>query len=127
MNNKVIIGLSGGVDSTISMMLLKNKGYNLEALFMKNWDEDDSQESCNAEEDLKYARDACNQLNIKLHTVNFSDEYWNNIFLEFIDSYKRGYTPIQIYCVTNILNLKYFWIMQLHLVPVKLQLGIMRK
>lgn len=93
MNNKVIIGLSGGVDSTISMMLLKNKGYNLEALFMKNWDEDDSQEGCNAEEDLKYARDACNQLNIKLHTVNFSDEYWNNIFLKFIDSYKRGYTP----------------------------------
>ena len=93
MSGKIIIGLSGGIDSTISMMLLKNKGYNLEALFMKNWDEDDNKYGCNAKEDLKYAQDACEQLNIKLHTANFSDQYWNKIFLDFVDSYKKGYTP----------------------------------
>jgi len=93
MNNKIIIGLSGGVDSTVSMKLLKDKGYNIEALFMKNWDEDDIENECNVKEDLKYATDACEKLSIKLNTANFSDQYWNNIFLDFIDNYKSGYTP----------------------------------
>lgn len=93
MNNKVIIGLSGGVDSTIAMKLLKDSNYNVEALFMKNWDEDDNSSGCNALEDLKYAREACDKLQIKLHTANFSDQYWNNIFLDFIEEYKKGYTP----------------------------------
>ena len=93
MNNKVIIGLSGGVDSTIAMKLLKDSNYNVEALFMKNWDEDDDSSGCNALEDLKYAREACDKLQIKLHTANFSDQYWNNIFLDFIEEYKKGYTP----------------------------------
>ena len=93
MNNKIIIGLSGGVDSAVSMKILKDKGYNIEALFMKNWDEDDIENECNAKDDLKYASDACDKLNVKLNTANFSDQYWNNIFLDFIDSYKSGYTP----------------------------------
>ena len=93
MNNKIIVGLSGGVDSTVSMKILKEEGYNIEALFMKNWDEDDAKNGCNVEEDLKYATDACEKLNVKLNTANFSDQYWNNIFLDFIGSYKSGYTP----------------------------------
>ena len=93
MNEKIIIGLSGGVDSTVSMKLLKDKGYDVEALFMKNWSDNDKADGCNAIEDLEYAVDACDMLNIKLHTANFSEQYWNNIFLDFIDSYKNGCTP----------------------------------
>ena len=93
MKEKVIIGVSGGVDSSVAMKLLKDSGYNLEAIFMKNWDEDDITNGCNAKEDLMYAKDACEILNINLHTVNFSDQYWNNIFIDFIDNYKKGYTP----------------------------------
>ena len=93
MKEKVIIGVSGGVDSSVAMKLLKESGYNVEAIFMKNWDEDDKTDNCNIKEDLEYANDACEKLNIKLHTVNFSDHYWNNIFIDFIDNYKKGYTP----------------------------------
>ena len=93
MSEKIIVGVSGGVDSSVSLKLLREKDYDVEALFMKNWDEDDENLGCNAKEDLEYAEDACKKLNVKLHTANFSDEYWNNIFLNFIDSYKKGLTP----------------------------------
>ncbi len=92
MNEKIIMGVSGGVDSAVSLKLLCEQGYDVEALFMKNWDEDD-ENGCNAKEDLEYAKDACDKLNVKLHTANFSDEYWNNVFLDFINNYKNGYTP----------------------------------
>ena len=93
MNKKIIIGLSGGVDSTVSMKLLKDKGYDVEALFMKNWNDDEKTDGCNVLEDLEYAIDACEKLDVKLHTANFSEQYWNNIFLDFIDNYKNGFTP----------------------------------
>ncbi len=92
-NKKIIIGVSGGVDSAVSMKLLKDQEYNVEAIFMKNWDEDDTIDVCTVKEDLVYVEDACNKLSIKLHTVNFSDEYWNNIFLDFLEKYKKGHTP----------------------------------
>ena len=72
MNEKIIIGVSGGVDSAVAMKILQDQGYNVEALFMKNWDEDDGSEYCTAMADLEYAIDACDKLNIKLHTANFS-------------------------------------------------------
>ena len=93
MKNKILIGLSGGVDSSVSLKLLKDQGYFVEALFMKNWDEDDKSSGCNAAEDLEYAMDVCDKLNVKLNTANFSDEYWNKIFLNFIENYKSGFTP----------------------------------
>jgi len=93
MIDKIIVGVSGGVDSAVSLKLLQEKGYKVEALFMKNWDEDDISSGCNAKEDLKYAEDVCTKINIKLHTANFSDQYWNKIFLDFIDNYKKGLTP----------------------------------
>ena len=83
MNKKIIIGLSGGVDSTVSIKLLKDKDYDVEALFMKNWNNDEKTDGCNVLEDLEYAIDACEKLDVKLHTANFSEQYWNNIFFRF--------------------------------------------
>ena len=73
-NNKIIVGLSGGVDSSVTALLLLEQGYEVEALFMKNWEEDDSSEHCSAAEDLADAKQVAGKLGIKLHTVNFAHE-----------------------------------------------------
>jgi len=93
MAQKIIIGLSGGVDSSVSALLLKQQGYDVEALFMKNWEEDDTNEYCAAETDLADAQQVCDVLDIPLHTVNFSAEYWDRVFEYFLAEYKAGRTP----------------------------------
>ncbi|WP_353570899.1 tRNA 2-thiouridine(34) synthase MnmA [Candidatus Albibeggiatoa sp. nov. BB20] len=90
---KIIIGISGGVDSSVAAYLLKQQGYDVQGLFMKNWEEDDTQDYCSATEDLKDAQAVCDKLDIPLHTANFSSEYWNNVFEEFLAEYKAGRTP----------------------------------
>ncbi|MBV7314577.1 tRNA 2-thiouridine(34) synthase MnmA [Shewanella sp. NIFS-20-20] len=90
---KVIVGMSGGVDSSVSAYLLQQQGYDVEGLFMKNWEEDDTDEYCAATEDLKDAQAVCDKLGIKLHTVNFASEYWDNVFEYFLEEYKAGRTP----------------------------------
>ena len=90
---KVIVGMSGGVDSSVSAYLLMQQGYQVEGLFMKNWEEDDNNEYCAAAEDLKDAQAVCDKLGIKLHTVNFAAEYWDNVFEYFLAEYKAGRTP----------------------------------
>ena len=90
---KIIIGLSGGVDSSVAALLLKQQSYTVEALFMKNWEEDDTETNCSAAEDIRDAQCICNALDIPLHTVNLSAEYWENVFTLFIDEYKAGRTP----------------------------------
>ncbi len=90
---KVIVGMSGGVDSSVSAYLLLQQGYVVEGLFMKNWEEDDGTEYCTAKEDLKDAQAVCDKLGIKLHTANFSAEYWDNVFEHFLAEYKAGRTP----------------------------------
>ncbi|QSX28643.1 tRNA 2-thiouridine(34) synthase MnmA [Shewanella cyperi] len=90
---KVIVGMSGGVDSSVSAYLLLQQGYQVEGLFMKNWEEDDTNEYCAAAEDLKDAQAVCDKLGIKLHTVNFAAEYWDNVFEYFLAEYKAGRTP----------------------------------
>ncbi|GLX86396.1 tRNA-specific 2-thiouridylase MnmA [Thalassotalea loyana] len=90
---KVIVGMSGGVDSSVSAYLLKEQGYQVEGLFMKNWEEDDTDEYCAAAEDLKDAQEVCEKLGIKLHTINFATEYWDNVFEYFLEEYKAGRTP----------------------------------
>ena len=77
---KVIVGMSGGVDSSVSAWLLQQQGYQVEGLFMKNWEEDDGEEYCTAAADLADAQAVCDKLGIELHTVNFAAEYWNNVF-----------------------------------------------
>ncbi|GDY27614.1 MULTISPECIES: tRNA 2-thiouridine(34) synthase MnmA [unclassified Agarivorans] len=90
---KVIVGMSGGVDSSVSAYLLIQQGYQVEGLFMKNWEEDDNSEYCAAAEDLADAQAVCDKLGIKLHTINFSAEYWDNVFEHFLEEYKAGRTP----------------------------------
>ncbi|CAD5269292.1 tRNA (5-methylaminomethyl-2-thiouridylate)-methyltransferase [Halomonas sp. 59] len=92
-NGKVIVGMSGGVDSSVSALLLMQQGYEVEGLFMKNWDEDDGTEYCTAKEDLADAEAVCAKLGIKLHTANFAAEYWDNVFEHFLAEYKAGRTP----------------------------------
>lgn len=89
----VVVGLSGGVDSAVAAMLLIEAGHKVTAVFMKNWEEDDSEEYCSAEEDLAIASEVCKTLDIPLRTVNFSSEYWDNVFQYFLAEYKAGRTP----------------------------------
>ncbi|OEF25351.1 tRNA 2-thiouridine(34) synthase MnmA [Vibrio rumoiensis] len=90
---KVIVGMSGGVDSSVSAYLLQQQGYQVEGLFMKNWEEDDNEEYCTAAEDLADAQAVCDKLGIHLHTINFAAEYWDNVFEYFLAEYKAGRTP----------------------------------
>ncbi|CAH0990330.1 tRNA-specific 2-thiouridylase MnmA [Sinobacterium norvegicum] len=90
---KVIVGMSGGVDSSVSALLLQQQGYQVEGLFMKNWDEDDGTEYCTAKDDLADAQSVSDKLGIKLHTANFAADYWDNVFEHFLAEYKAGRTP----------------------------------
>jgi len=90
---KIIVGMSGGVDSSVSAHFLLQQGFEVEGLFMKNWEEDDSQEYCSATTDLADAQQVCDKLDIPLHTVNFSSEYWDNVFEYFLEEYRAGRTP----------------------------------
>jgi len=91
--NNIVVGLSGGVDSSVATYLLIEQGYNVQALFMKNWDEDDGPEYCSAETDLEDAREISNKLHIDLYARNFSDEYWDKVFTYFLSEYRAGRTP----------------------------------
>ncbi|KTC74374.1 tRNA-specific 2-thiouridylase MnmA [Legionella birminghamensis] len=93
MKAKVIVGMSGGVDSSVAAWLLKEQGYQVEGLFMKNWEQDDQDDYCPAAEDLADAEAVAGKLNIPLHCVNFAGEYWDRVFTHFLHEYESGRTP----------------------------------
>ena len=84
--------MSGGVDSAIAASILVEQGHNVEAIFMKNWDEDDK-EFCTAVEDYKDALQVCDKLNIPLRSIDLIEEYWEKVFKIFLDECKIGRTP----------------------------------
>ena len=90
---KVIVGMSGGVDSSVAAYLLLEQGYEVVGMFMKNWEEDDNEEYCASASDLKDAAQVCDRLGIELHEVNFAHEYWENVFEHFLKEYSAGRTP----------------------------------
>ena len=91
-NKKVVVGMSGGVDSSVSAYILKEQGYEVVGLFMQNWQSEPG-EVCTSEIDFKDAAKVCDILDIKLHRANFSDEYWDRVFKEFISEHEKGRTP----------------------------------
>lgn len=92
-NLKIVVGLSGGVDSSVAALLLKNQGHEVIGVFMQNWEADKDDPFCSAEQDLTDARSVADKLNIPLKTVNFAKEYWDRVFQHFLDEYSAGRTP----------------------------------
>src|SRR4051812_28974995 len=89
---RVVLALSGGVDSAVCAVLLRQAGYDVHALFMRNWDEDDSG-YCTSAADLQDARRVCDDLGIPLHVARFADEYRQRVFAHFLDELQAGRTP----------------------------------
>lgn len=89
----VIVGMSGGVDSSVTALLLQQQGYDLRGVFMKNWEGDDTDDYCAAAVDLADATQVCEQLGIPIQGVNFADQYWDRVFNYFLEEYKAGRTP----------------------------------
>jgi tRNA-specific 2-thiouridylase len=91
--SKIMVAMSGGVDSSVSALLLQKQGLDIAGMFMKNWEEDDRFDECSAAEDAADARAVAESLGLTLHTRNFATEYWDNVFEEFLEEYRIGRTP----------------------------------
>ena len=92
-DTRVVVGMSGGVDSSVTAHLLKEQGYDVIGIFMKNWDDTDENGVCTATEDYNDVIAVCNQIGIPYYAVNFEKEYWDKVFTYFLDEYKKGRTP----------------------------------
>ncbi|MFL0557634.1 MULTISPECIES: tRNA 2-thiouridine(34) synthase MnmA [Paenibacillus] len=90
---RVVVGMSGGVDSSVTALLLKQQGYDVIGIFMKNWDDTDEFGYCTAEADAEDVRRVCEQIDIPYYTVNFEKQYYDKVFAYFLEEYKRGRTP----------------------------------
>lgn len=90
---RVVVGMSGGVDSSVAALLLKKQGYDVVGIFMKNWDEEDENGVCSATEDYEDVIKVCNKIGIPYYSINFVQEYWDKVFSYFLQEYKKGRTP----------------------------------
>ena len=90
---KVVVGLSGGVDSAVSALLLKREGHDVLGLFMKNWEDDDDEEHCSTREDLVDAVSVADRIGIEVEAVNFAAEYRERVFASFLSEYRAGRSP----------------------------------
>lgn len=88
-----MVGMSGGVDSSVAAFLLQEQGYHVEGIFMKNWEQDDTEDFCPATKDMEDAQAVSDQLGIELHRVNFAADYWERVFIHFLSEYRAGRTP----------------------------------
>ena len=93
MSERVVVGMSGGVDSSVSALLLKEQGYDVVGVFMKNWEEKDDAGVCTAERDWSDVRAVCDDIGIPYYSVNFAREYWDRVFSYFLKEYQAGRTP----------------------------------
>ena len=92
-SGRIIVGVSGGVDSSVTALLLKQSGADVAGMFMKNWEDDDTLGICPAEQDARDAEAVCRQVGIPFHTRNFAAEYWDGVFETFLAEYRAGRTP----------------------------------
>src|SRR5919202_162808 len=90
---RIVVGMSGGVDSSVAALLLKRQGYEVVGLFMKNWEDDDNDEYCSTRQDFIDAAAAADVIGIELEAVNFAGEYKDRVFAEFLREYSAGRTP----------------------------------
>ena len=93
MKKRVVLGMSGGVDSSVAAILLKEQGYEVIGVFMKNWDEEDENGVCMADEDYKDVVSVAEQLGIPYYSINFVKEYWERVFEYFLSEYRLARTP----------------------------------
>jgi tRNA-specific 2-thiouridylase len=93
MSERIIVGMSGGVDSSVTALVLKRDGRDMAGMFMKNWEDDDASGVCPAEQDARDAEAVCRQIGIPFHTRNFAAEYWDGVFETFVAEYRAGRTP----------------------------------
>lgn len=89
----VVVGMSGGVDSSVTALLVKLQGYKVLGLFMKNWDETNPDGTCPADQDYQDVIKVCEKIDVPYYSVNFVKEYWDGVFSEFLEDYKKGFTP----------------------------------
>ena len=93
MSERIVVGMSGGVDSSVAALLLKEQGYDVIGVFMKNWEEDGEDGVCTAEGDWRDVREVCDMIGIPYYAVNFAQEYWDRVFSYFLAEYRAGRTP----------------------------------
>ena len=93
MNERVVVGMSGGVDSSVAALLLREQGYDVVGVFMKNWDEEDEDGACTAQQDWQDVQAVCRRIGIPYYSVSFAKEYWDRVFSYFLSEYRAGRTP----------------------------------